>query len=90
VPEALVDHRQQLRLTSFWRKHREYGAGSARFHRRHGTALEPPGFYVALIRAGFRRGPKTGSALVLAQVATAIGFASARRVWRNSLVVGVR
>jgi glycosyltransferase involved in cell wall biosynthesis len=74
-PEAVVDHRQQLGLRSFWSKHRAYGAGSARFHRRQGTRLERPGFYVQLLRAGFRRGPRTGSALLLAQLATAVGFA---------------
>jgi glycosyltransferase involved in cell wall biosynthesis len=71
---AVVQHRPRLDLRSFWRKHRAYGGGSARFHRRHGTGLERPGFYARLLIAGFRRGPRTGLAVCLAQVATAIGF----------------
>ena len=73
-PDAIVVHRQTVGLRAFWRKHREYGRGSARFHRRHGTGLERPGFYVGLLRAGFRRGPRTGAAVLLSQLATAVGF----------------
>lgn len=73
-PDAIVVHRQSVGLRAFWRKHLEYGRGSARFHRRHGTGLERPGFYIGLLRAGFRRGPRTGAAVLLAQVATAAGF----------------
>jgi glycosyltransferase involved in cell wall biosynthesis len=71
---AVVEHRPSLDLRGFWRKHRAYGGGSARFHRRHGTGLEGPGFYARLLVAGFRRGPRTGLAVFVAQVATAIGF----------------
>jgi GT2 family glycosyltransferase len=71
---AVVEHRQRLGLGSFWRKHRAYGGGSARFHRRHRTGLERPGFYARLIVAGFRSGPRTGLAVCVAQLATAIGF----------------
>lgn len=75
-PDAIADHRQvTLGLRAFWRKHRQYGRGSAQFHRRQGTSLERPGFYFGLLRAGFSRGPRTGLAVVLAQLATAIGFA---------------
>jgi glycosyltransferase involved in cell wall biosynthesis len=73
-PMAVVDHRQRLGLGSFWRKHSAYGGGSARFHRRHGSGLERPVFYARLLVAGFRRGPRTGLAVCLAQLATAVGF----------------
>jgi glycosyltransferase involved in cell wall biosynthesis len=74
-PTAVAVHRQKLDLGSFWRKHREYGSGSGRFHRRHGIGLERPRFYTGLLRAGFRHGPRTGLAVLLAQLATAVGFA---------------
>jgi glycosyltransferase involved in cell wall biosynthesis len=77
-PIAVVDHRQRLGLGSFWRKHSGYGSGSARFHRKHGSGLEPPGFYARLLVAGFRKNPKTGLALCLAQLATAVGFVRRR------------
>ena len=73
-PDAIIVHRQAVGLREFWHKHLAYGRGSARFHHRHGTGLERPGFYVGLLRAGFRRGPRTGAAVLLAQLATAVGF----------------
>jgi glycosyltransferase involved in cell wall biosynthesis len=79
LDEAVVDHRQALGLREFCRKHFDYGRGSARFHRRHGVALERPGFYAGLVRAGFDRGIAVGLALCLAQIATAAGYASTPR-----------
>lgn len=75
---AVAEHRPRLGVGGFWRKHRGYGGGSARFHRRHGTGLEQPGFYARLLVAGFRRGPRTGLAVCVAQVATAVGFIRSR------------
>lgn len=77
-PDAVADHYQTLDLRSFWRKHRGYGHGSARFHRRLSVGLERPAFYAGLVRAGFKRGAGTGLAVCLAQLATAVGFAQQR------------
>jgi glycosyltransferase involved in cell wall biosynthesis len=66
----------EQRALGFWRKHRAYGAGSARFHSRNDIGLERPAFYVGLLREGFRRGLRVGLAVCLAQLATAIGYAS--------------
>ena len=74
--EAIVDHRQALDLGRFWRKHRAYGRGSARFHRKQGVGFESPGFYLGLVRAGFRKEARVGLAVCLAQLATAAGFAT--------------
>jgi GT2 family glycosyltransferase len=74
--EAVIDHRQVLDLGSFWRKHRSYGRGSARFRRKHGVGLERPGFYAGLVHAGFQKGVRVGLAVCLAQLATAKGFAT--------------
>jgi hypothetical protein len=57
------------------RKHREYGRGSARFHRAHGVRFEHPDFYLGLLRAGFRKGANVGLAVCLSQLATAAGSA---------------
>lgn len=84
VSEAIVEHRQTLDLGRFWRKHRAYGRGSARFHRRQGVGLERPGFYLGLVRAGFGKGAKVGLAVCLAQLATAAGFAAEALARRRS------
>lgn len=76
VSEAIVEHRQTLDLRRFWHKHYVYGRGSARFHRKRAVGFERPGFYLGLLRAGFRKGLKVGLAVCLAQVATAAGFAT--------------
>ena len=75
VPEAIIDHRQTYDLRSFWRKHCDYGCGSARFHRKLDVGFEGPGFYVGLVREGFRRGVSVGLAVCFSQLATATGFA---------------
>jgi GT2 family glycosyltransferase len=75
APSAVIEHRQTLDLASFWRKHRAYGKGSARFHHAHGIGLESPPFYIGLLREGFGRGAKAGLGVCVAQAATAVGFA---------------
>lgn len=75
-PDAVVDHRQTLDLGGFWQKHHRYGRGSTRFHRAQRVQFERPGFYVGLLRSGFRKGAKVGLAVSLAQLATATGFAA--------------
>jgi GT2 family glycosyltransferase len=75
APRAVIDHRQTLDLGRFWRKHHEYGRGSARFHRKQDVGFEHSGFYFGLVREGFRRGVRVGLAVGLSQLATATGFA---------------
>lgn len=74
--DAIVDHRQLLDLSAFVLKHREYGQGSAKYHRRQAVRFERPGFYAGLLRAGFERGGRVGLAVCLAQLATAVGVAN--------------
>jgi glycosyltransferase involved in cell wall biosynthesis len=75
--EAVVLHFPELTLRRFWRKHVRYGRGAYRFRSAHrGGRLERPAFYVGLLRAGFRHGAATGLAVLVAQLATAAGFAA--------------
>ncbi len=86
VPDAVVRHHEQLTLGRFVRRHMAYGRGSFEFHRAHPSAgwIESPQFYVALLLRGFERGPAIGSAVALAQIATAIGYAhGAWDEWRR-------
>jgi len=71
--DAMIVHRQSLDLARFWHKHRDYGQGSARFRHKEGLRLEPSGFYLGLLRAGFDKSPRVGLAVCLAQLATAVG-----------------
>ena len=76
APRASVTHRPDLSLRSFWRQQVRYGRGAHRFHRGgSGAALSPPSFYLALVRRGFEQGVSTGVLVIVAQVATAVGFA---------------
>jgi GT2 family glycosyltransferase len=77
VADAVVQHRQQLDLRGFWRKHTGYGRGARIFHRRHAYSdMKRPGaFHSSLIGAAFRQGPAIGGLVCLAQLATALGFA---------------
>ncbi len=76
-PAAGVDHHQDLTLRRFWRQQSRYGRGAHRWQqdRPAGDRLQSPRFYVDLLRKGFAQGPRTGSLVVLAQVATATGLA---------------
>ena len=60
---------------AFWRRNYNYGRGSQRFRTAHRAVgrREPMGFYAALVREGFRRGPAVGALICIAQVATATG-----------------
>jgi glycosyltransferase involved in cell wall biosynthesis len=59
----------------FWRRNYRYGRGSQRFRSAHETVgkREPAGFYLRLVREGFRRGPGVGMHICIAQLATAAG-----------------
>jgi glycosyltransferase involved in cell wall biosynthesis len=75
-PGALVIHRQRLTLRSFLGQQARYGRGAFRFRARAGRRgpLESAAFYAALLREGFRQGPRVGLLLAVAQGATAIGY----------------
>ncbi len=73
---ATVVHHPQLSLRSFWRQQVRYGRGARRFHRGgSGADRAPLAFYVALVRRGFAQGVTTGVLVLVAQVATAVGYA---------------
>jgi glycosyltransferase involved in cell wall biosynthesis len=84
---ALVFHHQRLDLSAFWRQQIRYGRGAYRFRRRHGgiTRFESGRFYRHLVREGFRRGSRIGLLVLLAQLATAYGYASAFARERRSV-----
>jgi glycosyltransferase involved in cell wall biosynthesis len=79
APDACVVHHQALTLLSFLSQQVRYGQGAFRF--RHGSAqrrpLEPPTFYIALLRRAFAKGFGVGLLFCAAQAATAAGFARA-------------
>ena len=82
-PAAVVRHFPSLDLRSFWRQHVRYGRGAYRFHHERPPGdrehLQPASFYVLLVRGGFRAGFHPGLLVVLAQVATTVGFV--REAW---------
>jgi glycosyltransferase involved in cell wall biosynthesis len=76
-PAAVVRHHQDLSLRRFWHQQARYGRG-AHHYRQTGTR-QPPRFYLDLLRAGFRHGIAPGALVVVAQVATTVGFATEAR-----------
>ncbi len=89
VAGAVLDHHHALSLRRFWRQHRNYGYGAARFHATAtGTApfrpARRPGFYAGLVLSPMRggltpRGIAMAGLVALSQVATAQGYREARR-----------
>jgi GT2 family glycosyltransferase len=78
-PTARVVHHQELTLRRFLRQQFGYGSGAYRFRRSGGERrrLEPPSFYTALLRTGFRHSFGAGALVTVAQLATAAGYAVA-------------
>lgn len=76
---ALVTHRPALDLRGFWRQHLRYGRGAHHFARSTPDRdwLEPLTFYVGLVRAGSRTGFRCLLLVLLAQVATVVGYSAA-------------
>jgi len=76
-PGAVVAHHQELTLQAFLRKHVNWGRGARQFRRAQpsASAMPGPGFYAALLRRGFEQGTATGLLVLLAQLATAVGYA---------------
>jgi glycosyltransferase involved in cell wall biosynthesis len=75
-PDAVIVHRPQPTVRAFLRQQVRYGRGAFLFRRRgpEPQSLEPPGFYLALVRRGFGHGPAAGTLVAAAQVATAVGY----------------
>jgi GT2 family glycosyltransferase len=78
VRGAVVMHRHELTLRSFVRKHADYGEGSRRFRATSASGANSAGWYLALLRRGFRRGVGAGVLVGIAQVAGIYGAARAR------------
>jgi len=76
-PTARLVHRQQLTLARFMRRQLRYGRGAYRFRQGARGQSPPPSFYLALLRRAFAHGVAVGVLVLLAQVVTAVGFASA-------------
>jgi GT2 family glycosyltransferase len=84
VPDALIYHRHDLALRSFWRQHFNYGTGALRYWQcktlREQQALktEPPAFYFGLLTYAWRnklpRPLSISVLLVLSQFANATGY----------------
>ena len=76
APDAVVYHHQQLDFRAFWRKNVHYGRGAFTYRRLAPTSrpFEPVDFYPALVRRGFRAGLLPGLLVLLAQVATVVGY----------------
>jgi glycosyltransferase involved in cell wall biosynthesis len=74
-PEAVVVHRQQLGLGGFLGQQLRYGRGAARFRRGAGgkRGFGSAGFYLGLVRGGFREGAAVGALVLAAQMLTVIG-----------------
>lgn len=77
-PSAVMAHRPVLDMRGFWRQHVRYGRGAYLFSR--STAgrewQEPAAFYIGLLRLGFRTGMRYLLLMLLAQLATVVGFVS--------------
>ncbi|MDZ7676204.1 MAG: glycosyltransferase [Acidimicrobiales bacterium] len=75
-PTAVVDHHPDLGWRGFWRQQVRYGRGSQHLRSTGaGPGMQPPRFYLDLVREGFAHGPAAGALVLVAQVATAVGIA---------------
>lgn len=84
VPAATVVHRPGLDARSFLRQQYRYGRGAARFRAAsQNRRLGSPSFYAGLLRAGFAAGPRAGSLVCTAQLATAAGTLTERTRFRR-------
>jgi glycosyltransferase involved in cell wall biosynthesis len=77
-PAAVVVHRRDSNLHSFFRQQFRYGRAAFSFRRTGATrrSLESPLFYARLVRRGFGEGLVAGVLVCAAQVATGVGFAA--------------
>ena len=84
-PAAVVCHAHDLTLRKLWRQHFQYGRAAFYFHRQRGrrAKMEPPAFYLRLLRYSFSQGrgyAALGLAMLLglSQVANAAGYYTKR------------
>jgi cellulose synthase/poly-beta-1,6-N-acetylglucosamine synthase-like glycosyltransferase len=79
APDALVLHDLRASLRTFLAQQLRYGRASYLYHRRADRLrpLEPPRFYARLLLDAGRHGLGATALIVLAQLAIALGFASA-------------
>lgn len=77
VPHAMVRHHPSLSLRGFWRQQARYGRGARLVHSSGAGGRAEIGFYLRLLRRGWRAGWREGGLVVLAQAATAAGYARA-------------
>jgi glycosyltransferase involved in cell wall biosynthesis len=77
VPSATVAHHPDLSLGDFWKQQSRYGRGAQRWHDGAGArdGFGSAGFYTSLARKGFAAGVEEGVLVLLAQAATAAGYA---------------
>jgi GT2 family glycosyltransferase len=84
VPGAVVVHGSGLSARAFLRQQYRYGKGAAGYRRvGSGRKIGSVGFYVGLVRAGFKAGIAPGSLVCAAQAATLAGVLSARATARR-------
>jgi GT2 family glycosyltransferase len=77
-PGAVVVHRQQPTVAGFLSRHARFGRAAHRFaadHRR-GSPPSPAGLYSGILRDGFGAGAGIGALVLVAQAATASGYAT--------------
>lgn len=96
VPGAVVRHRHELGPLSFLDQHYRYGRGAWRLRRirpeGESRGLEPPAFYVDLLRRPFRESgaavaARSAAILAAAQAAGAAGWIAS---WLESVLGGLR
>lgn len=85
APDAWVFHHQDLSALGFWHQQVRYGRGARHLRRSaHGEGMQPPRFYVDLLRKGFAEGVRVGALVLAAQLATTAGLALGARDERRA------
>jgi GT2 family glycosyltransferase len=74
VPAAVVHHHPSLSLRRFWHQQVRYGRGARQVHASGSGGRAELGFYLRLLRRGWRTGWREGALVAVAQAATAAGY----------------
>jgi glycosyltransferase involved in cell wall biosynthesis len=77
-PRAVVRHLPEPGARAFWHRHVRYGRGARRL-RSHGTPGARVRLGLQVVADGFRAGFRIGVLVILAQVATVVGYATGGR-----------